>query len=327
MLRRVATVLAAAILYLAPTPGRADLSGYVQNFEGLVKSDTGALAAAGWLVFGNVSSPIGTYLYGYGPFPAPNDGAAFCAIDSAQGGLSQGAHQLSVYSDYNNVAEHTAGNLVEANVFREWTVGAANVGSTWTFEFDAKRGLLAGATTAIAFIKTLDPGAGYALTNFLTLDMTTISTTWERYSISIVIDAGLAGQILQIGFANTATNFEPSGVFYDNILFADAALTSAETIGGPQRPTLVASVAPNPLNPAGMLSFRTSRSGPVAVRMFDVNGRLVRTLLERQVLPSGSHSVSIDGRGQHGEPLSSGVYFYRVETSEGIVRGKLSIAK
>jgi hypothetical protein len=74
-------------------------------------------------------------------------------------------------------------------------------------------------STALAFIKTLDPNAGYSQTNFVTDDTTNLPETWDRYSISLgPIDAGLVGQILQVGFASTANSFEPSGVFYDNIV-------------------------------------------------------------------------------------------------------------
>jgi hypothetical protein len=49
--------------------------------------------------------------------------------------------------------------------------------------------------------------------------MAAIPPTWGTYSVSITIDPSLAGQVLQIGFANTAANYNPSGVFYDNLSF------------------------------------------------------------------------------------------------------------
>jgi hypothetical protein len=43
--------------------------------------------------------------------------------------------------------------------------------------------------------------------------------TWGRFTISLdLTDALLEGQILQVGFANTASDFEGSGIFYDNVL-------------------------------------------------------------------------------------------------------------
>lgn len=194
----------------------ADIVEYSQDFEGLNAASPSALGDDGWLVGANVFSPGGDFLYNYFAFPAPNGGPAFSGIATGQGGPDQGAQQLVVYSDYNN-ADHGNGNIIEANVFREYVVGASNVGQTWTFSFDYKLGDIGGNSTALAFIKTLDPSNGFALSNFLTFDTTNASTLWGSTSLSLEIDASLEGQIFQIGFLNTATNFEPSGIFYDNI--------------------------------------------------------------------------------------------------------------
>jgi hypothetical protein len=233
--RATAFFAAAVLICLIPAASAAQLTPYAQSFGGLNQADPGALAADGWLVFANVFGPGGTpYLYGYGPFPAPNGGPpyAFCSIAAGEGGPEQGAQQLVVFSDYNNT-DHGLGNVIESNVFHEQVIGAGDVGGTWVFSFQAKHGDLAGASTALAFIKTLDPGAGYALTNFITVDMTTIPTTWNEYALSIAIDAGLAGQILQFGFLNDATYYEPSGTFYDNINWnLDGIIATDETSWG-----------------------------------------------------------------------------------------------
>lgn len=202
----------------------AGLTSYTQNFESLNQADPAALSNDGWQVFGNVFGSDWSYWYGYGPFPAPNGGAAFSAIASGEGGASQGTQQLSIYNDYNN-GDHANGAYIEANVFQEMTVDAADVGSTWTFGFDYKMGNLEGSSTALAFIKTINPNAGYATTNYITFDTTNAPTTWNSDSLSIAIDSSLAGQILQIGFSSTATNYEGSGVFYDNINFVPEPMT------------------------------------------------------------------------------------------------------
>ena len=215
---RIVTILATVILCLTPTSAWADLAPYDQDFEGLVQADPAALANDGWLVFGNVFNADWSYAYGYGVFVAPNGGPGFSAVAAGQGDAQQGAQQLVIYSDYNN-ADHANGRFIEANVFQEQIVGAADVGSTWLFEVDAKRGDIAGLTTARAFFKTIDPNAGFALTNFITNDMTGIPYAWDRYSLSIYIDQSLVGQILQFGFLSLATGYEPSGILYDNVDF------------------------------------------------------------------------------------------------------------
>lgn len=217
-----AVLVSAAVIWAAVTP-------YTQTFEGLNQADTAALANDGWLVFANVFTSGGVYLYGYGPFVAPNDGAAFCAIVSGEGGPAQGTQQLVVFSDYNNT-DHGAGNIIETNVFQEQTIDAGDEGDTWTFTFDAKMGNLEGASEAEAFIKTLDPANSFATTNHITVDMTSIPTTWGTYSLQIPIDAGLVGQILQIGFTTRASNYEGSGVFYDNVDFRVQAAPAAVTL-------------------------------------------------------------------------------------------------
>ena len=215
-------LLSTVVVTVVSLAGWAAVTAYNQDFESMAPPSPGALLGDNWLVFANVYDSGGSYLYGYGSFPAPNDGAAFCAIATGQGGPPQGNQQLSVYSDYNN-PDHGVGHLIESNVFQEQTIEAADVGTTVVFTFDAKYGNLEGASEAEAFIKTVDPGAGYATTNHVTIDMTTLPSTWSTYSIQLAIDGGLVGQILQFGFTARASNYEGSGIYYDNVNF-EAAL-------------------------------------------------------------------------------------------------------
>jgi len=218
----LATVAAIAFM----PASNAALVNYSQDFEGMTQSDPNALGADDWLVFGNVFDSGGVYLYGYGAFPAPNGcstSPAFSCVAAGDGGPSQGTQQLVVFSDYNNT-DHAIGFLIESNVFQEQTIGAGDVGKTMSFSFDAKKGDIAGSSTALAFIKTLDPNAGFALTNFITIDTTSIPITWGTYSLSIFIDASLNGQLLQFGFLNNASNYESSGVLYDNVCFNDTGI-------------------------------------------------------------------------------------------------------
>ena len=225
--RAIAILAAALVICLAPMTAQA-LAPFATDFESYDVPSPGALMGDGWKVFGNVFGYDWSYWYGYGPFDAPNDGAAFCAIATGQG---MGYKSLSVYSDYNN-ANHADG-IVESNVFQEQVIGPENVGQMWTFAFRAKLGNLAEMSNAAAFIKTLDPGAGYATTNYITEDMTAIPTAWSNYHITIMIDASLEGQILQFGFTNQARLYQPSGVFYDNAQFyTDSPIPAEESSWG-----------------------------------------------------------------------------------------------
>ena len=109
--------------------------------------------------------------------------------------------------------------MIEALVFQERTIVAGDVGNTYTFTADFKRGNIEGASTALAFIKTLDPNAGFQTIDFITVDTTNASDTWSTLSVQITIEASDVGLLLQYGFQNTSSNNEGSGIFYDNVSF------------------------------------------------------------------------------------------------------------
>lgn len=318
----IAVFAATALICLSPLAGQA-ITPYSQDFEMLIQPDTSALGNDGWLVYGNVSDPLGNYLYGYGPFPAPNDGFAFCQIDQNQGGVEQGFQQLSVFSDYNN-ADHAVGNLIESNVFQEQTVAAADVGDVWSFAFQAKRGNLVAPSTAAAFIKTLDPANGWALTNYISVDMTTIPDTWGGYSLSIPIDASLSGQIIQFGFVNVATLYESAGIFYDNVEW------NVLTTAAPDAATLMnASLAqnyPNPFNPSTRIAFELGRTETVELTVFDLAGRRIATLFSGE-LGVGEHAMTWDGRTDAGENAAAGQYRYVLKTPAGQMSRSMMLLK
>lgn len=320
---RARTAIAAALLLALPTSGQAALATYNQNFESLLITSPTALSGDGWIVYGNVFTPALVYMYGYGPFPAPNGGSAFSDIDTGQGGAEQGAQQLSIYSDYNN-ADHANGNLIESNVYREQTIVAGDVGGIWSFQFDAKLGNLVAPSTAWAFIKTLNPAAGWATTNFVRYETTALPTTWGTYTISLPITADLVGQVLQIGFANQATGYVASGVFYDNIFwFRSGTLGVDRPLAGALE---LRPAAPNPFPSATRLDFSLAQSGDANVSVFDAAGRRVATLFDGPAL-AGPHSVTWNGRLANGRPAPVGVYHGVLQTAAGRVTRKLVLAR
>ena len=67
---------------------------------------------------------------------------------------------------------------------------------------------------------------------------------------------------------------------------------------------------PNPFNPTTTFQFDVPKSSVVEITLFDINGRHIRTLVNKQ-LTAGKYSASIDGSG-----ISSGVYFYRLRAGD-----------
>ncbi len=197
---------------------------YTQDFESLSPDDGAALENDGWLYFGNVFTGAGVFKFGFGAFAAPTTTGQISAIATGEGGPDQGAQQLVVFSNYDccqpDEGHFNGTDLVETIVFQEINAIPGDfIGQLFEFTFDAKRGNIGGSTTAQAFIRTLDPGAGFSTTNNVVLDTTDLPTDWATYGISLNLgDPLLEGQILQFGFSTVAKDFESAGNFYDNNL-------------------------------------------------------------------------------------------------------------
>jgi hypothetical protein len=66
---------------------------------------------------------------------------------------------------------------------------------------------------------------------------------------------------------------------------------------------------PNPFNPGTTIRFTLPEKALATIRVYDVSGRLVETVLARE-LPPGPHRVVWDGKNRNGDSVASGVYFY-----------------
>lgn len=69
---------------------------------------------------------------------------------------------------------------------------------------------------------------------------------------------------------------------------------------------------PNPFNPRTTISYDLPEAGSLRLVVFDLAGRLVRTLVDGN-LPAGSHEVAWDGRDATGRAVGSGGYLARLE--------------
>jgi len=78
---------------------------------------------------------------------------------------------------------------------------------------------------------------------------------------------------------------------------------------------------PNPFNPTTIIRFDLPESGPIALKLYDILGRKVLTILERE-MKAGYHSVEFEASG-----FSSGMYFYRLETTQGVMTRKMCLLK
>ena len=78
---------------------------------------------------------------------------------------------------------------------------------------------------------------------------------------------------------------------------------------------------PNPFNPSTTIKFQIPRSGFVTLKIYNLLGEEVGTLISGQLL-SGSHSVKWDASG-----MASGIYIYKLETESYWAVKKLVLLK
>ncbi|MHB8078654.1 MAG: FlgD immunoglobulin-like domain containing protein [Candidatus Krumholzibacteriia bacterium] len=83
---------------------------------------------------------------------------------------------------------------------------------------------------------------------------------------------------------------------------------------------------PNPFNPSTKIEFTLPRAGQVELKIYNVRGELVKTLLNEN-RDAGTQSVVWDGRNSTGQSVSSGVYFYSLKAGSYEKMEKMTLVK
>jgi hypothetical protein len=83
---------------------------------------------------------------------------------------------------------------------------------------------------------------------------------------------------------------------------------------------------PNPFNPSTSLRFDVPTAGFVRLAVYDLAGRLVRTLVAEE-LKAATHTATWDGCNDSGRPVGAGIYAARLESAGGVETVGLSLVK
>lgn len=86
------------------------------------------------------------------------------------------------------------------------------------------------------------------------------------------------------------------------------------------------SVSPNPFNPRLEIRYNLSQAGPVRLQVYDLRGRLVRTLLD-EMRPAGAGTVLWDGCDQAGRVAASGVYQLQLTAGGQLSARRITLVK
>jgi hypothetical protein len=105
---------------------------------------------------------------------------------------------------------------------------------------------------------------------------------------------------------------------YNHALAARSSILSG--VDDEARPTAAAAIrlwpnVPNPFNPATTITYELPAPGPVRLCVYDLRGRLVRTLVDGQ-RETGLHRIRWDGTDDRGRPQAAGVYLCLLAAGE-----------
>jgi hypothetical protein len=102
--------------------------------------------------------------------------------------------------------------------------------------------------------------------------------------------------------------------------------TGVDDTGVAQDSTFLAPNVPNPFSRETTLRFRMARPGHARLTVVDASGRTIRRLAQRD-FPAGRIQWRWDGRDDRGARVSSGVYFFRLQTGDGVRTRRVLVAR
>jgi hypothetical protein len=134
---------------------------------------------------------------------------------------------------------------------------------------------------------------------------------------------------IQFEMAEGASRFELDSVKLTKVKLNNGLVKARlETL--PHELTLLQNY-PNPFNPETWIPYRLNQNSDVKIRIYNVNGRLVRTLYMGKQSPGNyvikEKAAYWDGRNNSGEKVTSGVYFYQLLASNNSIVRKMVILK
>jgi hypothetical protein len=184
---------------------------------------------------------------------------------------------------------------------------------------------------------SLVAGAGLLVAVGLTL--AAAPTTFDGISWSTIDGGGGAGSSATYAIACTAGQPDAGGIMSGGAFtlaggfWQGGAISTGvgggegdPTAGTPPLPFQLHPVHPNPFNPSTTLAFDLPQAAHVVLRIFDVRGQRVCTLLDER-RPAGRTSLQWRGADASGAQVASGVYVVTIEAGDHHARQKIALVR
>jgi hypothetical protein len=237
-------------------------------------------------------------------------------------------NQIETWTDgFNGVTSFDQGQHVELNGDPGWTIyqDVTGVPADLLINFSfAHRARAPGTDTMRLTITDLGPDGIPDGGNDVALFVKDYSTglSWVQYTSASEPPIATLGNAIRFAYSGISSNGGTGiGNFLDAANFtcsSPCGTAPVETttvgvgIGITKTDLILGPNIPNPFRAATTIRFRLTESSKVSLRVYDITGRVVRTLIEGSTLEPGDHESVWDGKADGAGILKPGVYFYEL---------------
>ncbi|MEN8006660.1 MAG: FlgD immunoglobulin-like domain containing protein [Candidatus Krumholzibacteriota bacterium] len=197
-------------------------------------------------------------------------------------------------------------------------------GATWTSQEGNLVGLYGPSVRDVAILDFQGKEIYFAATStglYSTFYMAGANTYWQLEA------PGLIGNVVVDDVAvRHADGFVAVGTHGRGTYSIFVPVGTPVTEDSPAAVGFLAQNKPNPFNPRTTIAFELPTAGRTRLAVYDVSGRLVRTLVDED-LGEGPHEVVWSGRDDDGKQVASGVFFYRLEAGEYSENRRMTLVK
>jgi len=212
-----------------------------------------------------------------------------------------------------------------------------SLGSTYTsFLLDSNTAILGGAG---GFVYTHDKGNTWKksvihnrpdiiealgmwftdkLTGYATCDHGRLAVTTDGGVSWDLLESGYVGDLRRISFADKLNGI----ITAEGVNLLHTATPEFSVKNAHQKIDLTPHNYPEPFSISTTVHYVLPNRSTVQVHLYDVNGRLIKTLLEPTVQAKGDHSIVISGN-----ELIPGIYTYSIETDKATFSGKITLVR
>ena len=154
--------------------------------------------------------------------------------------------------------------------------------------------------------------------------ITGTNDAWSQHGVNL---ADYADSIIRIAFYFVSDNYMTHSGWYIDDIRIDGIITGVdESQNLTSNDNMLCQNHPNPFAHQTKIQYSILNDENVQLSIYNINGELVKIIVnERQ--KRGNYSVTWQGKNEHNNRLSPGIYFYELKTEKNLIRKKMLLLK